>query len=128
MRAAEPVAFARLLKHHRILAGLSQEALAETAAISPHAISALERGVNTRPQLETVRRLAAALELDPAARVALLAAARPDTTDPAPPPAAPPWGDALPLPPTPLLGRDADLAHLAGLLRAPTGRLSPGGT
>ncbi len=106
MRAAESVSFARLLKHHRVLAGLSQEALAEAAAISPHAISALERGGNTRPQLGTVQRLAAALGLDPAGRVSLLAAARPGSTDPAAAPpvsAAPAWGDALPLPPTPYL-------------------------
>lgn len=131
----EQASFAQRLKHHRVLAGLSQEALAEEAAISVHAISALERGVNTRPQLETVRRLAVALRLDPAGRGAMLAAARPNATvhAPAPPePLSTVRFDELPVPPTPLLGRDADLARLAERLSGTTCRLltlvGPGGT
>lgn len=77
MTTARRGPFAPLLRHHRVRAGLSQEALAERARVSARAISALERGGNTRPQLETVRRLATALELDPNGRAALLAAARP---------------------------------------------------
>jgi predicted ATPase/DNA-binding XRE family transcriptional regulator len=142
MTTTQPGPFAPLLRHHRVRSGLSQEALAERAALSARAISALERGVNTRPQLETVLRLATALELDPDGRAALLAAARPGAGDrpgppgptvPAPPPPPAPAGlpAPLPLPPTPLLGRDADLARLAMLLAAPDGRLvtlvGPGG-
>ncbi len=135
MCATEQASFARLLKHHRVLVELSQEALAEAAAISVHAVSALERGVNTRPQLGTVRRLAVALGLDPAGCAALLVAARPGAMvdPPAPPePVAAARFDALPVPPTPLLGRAADLARLAELLGGPACRLltliGPGGT
>ncbi len=131
----DPSPFAQLLKRHRLLAGLSQEALAEEAAISVHAVSALERGVNTRPQLETVRRLAVALGLDPAGRGSLLAAARPEATvrAPAPPePLSTVRFDELPVPLTPLLGRAADLARLAERLGGTTCRLltlvGPGGT
>ncbi len=134
MTTARRGPFSPLLRHHRVRAGLSQEALAERARVSARAISALERGVNTRPQLETVRRLATALELDPNGRAALLAAARPDAAPPAPPPTGPPTATRyapLPTPPAPLLGRDAELARLAALLGDPARRLltlvGPGG-
>ncbi len=55
--------FAELLKERRIRAGLSQEALAELAAMSVQAISALERGARSRPYKDTVLRLASALGL-----------------------------------------------------------------
>jgi transcriptional regulator with XRE-family HTH domain len=119
--------FARLLQHHRVLAGLSQEALAARAEVSARAISALERGVNIRPQLGTVARLAAALGLDSDQRAALLRAARPEGGDRGELPVPAP----LPIPPTPLLGRDADLARLVALLDEPGVRLvtliGPGG-
>ena len=54
-------------------AGLSQEELAERAGLSPHAISALERGTRTRPYPHTLRSLATALDLDEDQRAALLA-------------------------------------------------------
>ena len=44
-------------------AGLTQEELAERAGLTPHAISALERGARTRPYPHTVRALAGALGL-----------------------------------------------------------------
>lgn len=68
--------FATVLRQHRVAAALSQEALAEKAGLSTRAISDLERGVKTRPHLETVRLLADALDLDAAARATLAAAAR----------------------------------------------------
>src|SRR5690349_11641395 len=76
--------FGRLLQQARLAAGLSQEALAERAGLSARAISALERGVNRAPHLETVSRLAAALGLTAEHRAALLAAARPGQLPPAP--------------------------------------------
>ena len=57
--------FGALLRHHRVAAALSQEALAERAGVSTRAVSDLERGVKTRPHLETVRLLADALERSP---------------------------------------------------------------
>lgn len=55
--------FGKLLRRHRLAAGLSQEALAERAQISTEGISALERGYRRRPQRETLVRLARALTL-----------------------------------------------------------------
>src|SRR5690348_5776924 len=87
------VPFGTLLKQARLVAGLSQETLAERAGISAMAVSALERGARRRPHLETVGRLADALGLGGEQRAALLAAARPDVagTDTASP-AAPSTG------------------------------------
>ncbi len=62
-RALQPPAFADLLKRFRVAAGMTQEELAERASLSARAISDLERGVKKRPQRETVRLLADALEL-----------------------------------------------------------------
>ena len=45
------------LRALREAAGLSQEELAERARLSPHAISALERGTRTRPYPHTLRAL-----------------------------------------------------------------------
>src|SRR5262244_2895187 len=67
--------FAALLRRHRLLAGLSQEALADRARLSVRGISDLERGVRRAPYPATIARLAEALELDAAAREALLLSA-----------------------------------------------------
>src|SRR5918998_201480 len=91
---SEPAAFGPLLRRSRLDAGLSQEELAERAGLSVNGVSALERGRRASPRPETVRMLADALGLDPGARAALVAAARPELgmDDPAPPaaPAASP--------------------------------------
>jgi transcriptional regulator with XRE-family HTH domain len=55
--------FGELLKRHRLAAGLTQEALAERAALSARAVSDLERGVNRAPRRDTVDLLTAALAL-----------------------------------------------------------------
>jgi transcriptional regulator with XRE-family HTH domain len=73
----EPVSFASLLRGLRTAAALSQEALAERAAVSAAAIGAYERGLRTAPHRDTVEMLATALELSGDERTAFKAAARP---------------------------------------------------
>src|SRR5919197_2417790 len=70
--------FGPLLRHARLRAGLSQEALAERARLSWRTISDLERGVKQTPRFETVALLAEALRLPEAERAAFMAAARPE--------------------------------------------------
>jgi len=82
--------FAELLRQHRLAAGLTQEALADRAGLSVRGIADLERGARRYPHFDTLHRLAQALELDPAGRVALLTAGqRPAQPDPAGATAAP---------------------------------------
>src|SRR5881392_1938441 len=68
-----PGSFAALLQRYRKAVGLSQEELAERAGLSKRGISDLERGHRRSPHPATVRRLAEALNLDDAERVAWLA-------------------------------------------------------
>jgi predicted ATPase/DNA-binding XRE family transcriptional regulator len=108
--------FADLLRHYRTAAGLSQEDLAERSGLSVRAISDLERGIRTRPRFETVRMLADAMKLGLSERANLLSAARPSGAlieQRVTPPAIP----ALSIPPTSLVGREADAAEVAALLR-----------
>ena len=67
--------FARLLRRHRVAAGLSQEGLAELAGVSTDAISALERGFRRAPHKATFDLLIAALALDDDARLEIEEAA-----------------------------------------------------
>lgn len=61
--AAAPI-FADLLRQYRLVAGLTQEALAERAGLSVHGIQKLERAVS-HPYRDTAERLVAALQLGP---------------------------------------------------------------
>jgi predicted ATPase/transcriptional regulator with XRE-family HTH domain len=110
--------------------------LAEHSGVSLRSISDFERGVPHAPRRDTVGLLADALGLKPDDRAAFIAAARrlragePNAPErPLAPPAysddmAPPAsGRALPLPPTPLLGRDAALADVASRLTSAEARL-----
>ncbi|MGH3119473.1 MAG: helix-turn-helix domain-containing protein [Streptosporangiaceae bacterium] len=65
--------FGELLRQRRLVAGLTQEALAERAGVSAKAISDLERDPDRKPRLDTVGLLADGL--GPGERTALLAAA-----------------------------------------------------
>ena len=118
-----------VLRGLRESAGLSQEELAERAGLSPHAISALERGTRTRPYPHTLRSLASALRLDDDQRAALLGSVPPRTARPSPDTVSARAPRGLPAPATPLIGRDDDLARVSDLLR--TSRLvtlsGPGG-
>ncbi len=57
--------FGSTLRAYRMAHGLTQEALAERALLSPTAIAALERGRNRTPRMSTLRQLARALDLSP---------------------------------------------------------------
>lgn len=60
--------FGERLRRERLLAGLTQEELAERATLSVRGVRALEQGERQRPHAHTVRRLAEALGLDGEAR------------------------------------------------------------
>ena len=100
--------FGRLLRAARRRAGLSQQALAEISGLSVDAIAALERGRRRAPRAFTVRVLAQALELDDRDTAALHAAAS-GTPEVRREP-------RLRVPPGPIVGRDEDVAALAGML------------
>ena len=57
--------FGRLVKTHRVRAGLTQEALAERASISTDMISKIEGG-NSGARFGVITQIAEALEIDPA--------------------------------------------------------------
>jgi predicted ATPase/DNA-binding XRE family transcriptional regulator len=115
MGDAQTPAFGAVLRRLREAASLSQEGLAERAGLSTNAISALERGERRRPYPHTVRALADALGLDAADREALTGAVpRPRPAPTGASPAVP--VSRLPDPPTPLVGRTADLAAVTAAL------------
>ncbi len=58
-----PSTFGDLLRHHRQVAGLTQQQLAEKAGLSAHGIQKLERGA-THPYRDTTQRLIVALQLE----------------------------------------------------------------
>jgi predicted ATPase/DNA-binding XRE family transcriptional regulator len=102
--------FSEVLKESRVLAGLTQEALAERSGLSVEAIRALERGRRGAPRFDTVTRLSNALGGDDFSR--LVAAARstpvPDVT--------PPVARHLPSIPDSFIGREREQARVAALL------------
>jgi predicted ATPase/DNA-binding XRE family transcriptional regulator len=113
---AERTRFGALLKHYRQAAGLSQEALAEKAGLSVRAISDLERGVNRAPRYATLELLAGALPLSSQQQDLLKAAAQPEGFTP--PGADVRWlQSGIPLPPTPLIGRETDRLRALDLIR-----------
>ena len=71
--------FARLLRHYRQAAGLTQRDLALRAAVGERTVSDLERGVAAAPYDDTVRRLASALELTAPQSSGFRVAARPSS-------------------------------------------------
>ncbi|HEU5200552.1 MAG TPA: helix-turn-helix domain-containing protein [Ktedonobacterales bacterium] len=134
--------FGSLLRRHRRAAGLTQEELAERAGISEDTISILERGVSRFPHQETVELLAEALRLPPAERAHFSAVARGRLTGPEGLPDLSPFSptewesppvvlaqrlhasrDQLPVPPTPLLGREQEVQTICTLVQSPAIRL-----
>jgi transcriptional regulator with XRE-family HTH domain len=128
MKPGPPGSFGTQLKALREAAGFTQEELATIAGLSVHAVSALERGERRRPHVETVRALSAALDLTGATRDALLGSARAPAQNAAVDELN---GASLPLAPTALLGRDADVQTLRRWLADSAVRLvtltGPGG-
>jgi transcriptional regulator with XRE-family HTH domain len=100
---------ARSSRHFAKAPGFTQEELATIAGLSVHAVSALERGERRRPHVETVRALAAALDVTGASRDALVGSARPPAHLAA---ADELSGGSVPLPLTALIGRDTDMEAL----------------
>lgn len=133
MRAAEMSVgeFGSLLREFRCAAGLSQEALAERARLSPGAISALERSARRGPQHQTLALLAEALQLgfEERARLEESAHAGRRRAPRGPANASPTVPHNLPRILTSFHGRDADLAELDELIasRRLITLLGPGG-
>ncbi len=123
----EGQAFSALLRRYRVAAGISQEALAERAGLSPQAVSAIERGERLAPRRAPVAALARALALN-AEQLGALDATVPRHRRPRPAHAVP---AGLPFAATSLIGREADASVLAYLLRQPHMRMltiiGPGG-
>jgi tetratricopeptide (TPR) repeat protein/transcriptional regulator with XRE-family HTH domain len=79
MATTDTPTFRTLLRRYRLLAGLSQEALAERAHLSIRAVGALEQRSKRAPRAATLALLADALALSAPDRAALVAAAQQDT-------------------------------------------------
>ncbi len=129
--ATTSTSFGVLLRQHRLRAGLTQEALAERAGLSARGVQDLERGMRQAPRAETVRMLAEALGLDGEPRGALMAAAHPELAISPSHIVSPLRTAPLPIPPTPLIGREREVTEASALLRGPGVRLltltGPGG-
>ena len=123
MSATTGGAFSGLLKQFREAAGLTQEVLAERAGLSVRAISALERGVNRTPRRDTLERLASALALPARKRAQLVRSAYPDVDPSLSAPASVGMPQTLPVPATPLLGRQREVDAVVDLLRRSDVRL-----
>ncbi len=118
MAATDNPDFASLLRRYRRRRGLTQEILAERAGLSTASVSLLERGVTRAPQKATVEMLSIALGLPPEEATGFLARARRSNhveQDDAPQRSAETTYDAgLPVPLTPLLGREQRAGGAAG--------------
>jgi len=130
MNTPQGWSFAEVLREYRLIAGLTQEALAERAGISARTIRLLEQG-GSQPHADTTQRLATALALVDDRCQQFLAAAWPAPRQR--PSSAPlrPASRLVPLEPTRLVGREEELAVVLALLQQDDIRLltltGPGG-
>jgi non-specific serine/threonine protein kinase len=116
-----------LLRRYRLLAGLSQEELAERARLSPNAVGSLERGTNRKPYPRTIALLAAALGLTADQHAAFVASSRSELSNGAgrPASAGPRRPDRagvgmpsnLPIATTSFVGRARELAEVTERLQ-----------
>ncbi|MGE3796812.1 MAG: LuxR C-terminal-related transcriptional regulator [Thermomicrobiales bacterium] len=131
------MALGQMLRSHRIVAGLSQESLAQRSGVSVRTISDLERGHRSAAHLETARHLADALGLTTDDRRQFLEAsstgsdrADPGNDDLVDPPESPRRLN-VPTPLNELIGRENLVDDLIALLNAGATRLitlmGPGG-
>lgn len=104
--------FGRLLRQHRLAAGLTQEELAERTRMSVRALSDLERG-RRQPRRSTVTALAAGLDLPGSCADAFLAAGRPRGGAVVPFPVV---GCQVPAAPGDFTGRAAELELLGSVV------------
>ncbi len=109
--------FGELLRHARRAAGLTQEELAARAGVSADAISVLERGLTRAPHQETLNLLAEALHLAPDERARWELARR--ETRPQLAYRPPVSRRQLPIPATPLIGREQEARAMCALLLRP---------
>jgi predicted ATPase/DNA-binding XRE family transcriptional regulator len=125
MGSTEPSSFGELLKRYRTAAGLTQEELAERAGLSARGVQDLERGTRRSPHPGTARRLAEALGLRDVQRAALLQTAQQAGTEHGLAKQAPlaHRRETLPVPLTPLIGRDGEVDRVRRLLERSDVRL-----
>jgi predicted ATPase/DNA-binding XRE family transcriptional regulator len=127
VKPGAPRSFGAQLKALREAAGFTQEELATIAGLSVNGVSALERGARRQPHVETVRALAAALDVTGEIRDTLIRSARAAATQ-----VSPQRHVSLPLAVTALLGRENEMQTLRQWLADPTIRLitltGPGGS
>lgn len=112
--------FAQLLRRLRISVGLTQEELAHRSTVSTRSISDLERAIYRTARKETARLLADALELSGTTRELFETTARGKATDPALSAVL-----SLPVPLTPLVGRESEIATVCSRSSARTYGCSP---
>ncbi|MBI5950440.1 MAG: helix-turn-helix domain-containing protein [Chloroflexi bacterium] len=129
-----PASFGNWAKRRRRMLDLTQKELAQRAGCSVAALQKIERD-ERRPSRQLAERLADFLEVPPDQRALLLKVARRERMIEAlpsiPRPALPSIKESppthsnseLPIPPTPLVGRESELAEIARLLHDPQCRL-----
>jgi predicted ATPase/transcriptional regulator with XRE-family HTH domain len=106
-------AFDLRLKQRRKALGLTQDTLARRVGCATITIQKLEAGT-LRPSPQMAERLANQLDMDPKERLVFLAAAR---STPVPPPILASGNAALPIPPTPLIGRGPFVAAVCATIQ-----------
>ncbi len=114
MMAQKATSFGERLRRLREAAGLTQEELAERAELTVAAIAALERGRRQRPYPHTVQALSDALGLSGEEKEELVASVSGRKSAAVAPVASSVPG--LPVPPTPLIGRERDVEAVGKLL------------